>query len=290
MKTEELFSRFMGVVFVLFLIATATFFILPEEHVQAQNAGTVGIQTKMVPVFKSQTANLSSGGYWGCGIGGTATPCSAFPDNGFAANYLSYCNTGFTGTIDVEWSPTGSAPYYPLAIATWALEDSSCHKLQVGGYYPNMRSTVTVWGGSVSAWYTASSAPISYFPPALTSNGPGSPVVCDQTNTNSSTTGATRLLIPPIRATDNVIICGATLSFATAPTGGSVYFAWSASSACTSLTGSVWAMNTPSTTPQTLSIPYPINSPTSFYNNACLVNSSGATVQVSTTYVSLPVQ
>ena len=100
----------------------------PRQSVSAQNAGVVGIATISQPAFTSQASSASSG---------------IFKDIGQAANNLYFCTTGFTGTINLEWSPTGSAgPFKPIVLGTYTT-DTGCHSLTAAGYYPNLRSTMT---------------------------------------------------------------------------------------------------------------------------------------------------
>lgn len=274
MNSAELFlyfvRRLIFAFFVVVLVSTA----------RAQNAGNVGIYTREIAVFNAQSTSKSSG---------------IFPDFGFGANYLTYCDTNFIGVIDLEWSPpiTGSptlGPFISLAQASYTSgnADSACHTLQVGGYYPNLRSTLTITGGSVSAWYTASSAPISYVPSGLGTNGPTPPIVCDVDNQISIPTGTTVLIAGPLNSGDRVILCGFTVSFNGATSTGNVEIAWSATNACGTLTSPSWAMFTTSATPQTLSSDvqqrtnFPVGDP-----YACVTNSSGATVFLSASYASV---
>src|ERR1700683_1842722 len=99
-----------------------------ERSVDAQNAGNVGIYTRSVSVFTGQATSGSS---------------FIFPDFGFAANFLDFCNTGFSGNIDVEYHPTNLATgvYVALATASFPAPDSKCHTLQIGGYRPTRSDT-----------------------------------------------------------------------------------------------------------------------------------------------------
>jgi hypothetical protein len=285
MKISEIFAGLLRGALVAFigLIICITVLISNDSRVHAQNAGTVGIYTKQISVFTAQTVKVSS---------------PIFPDFGFAANFLTYCTTGFTGTIDLEWNPTGAIPYTAVVLvqATYptATPDTACHTMQVGGYFPNMRSTVipTVDGssGSVSAWYTASAGPIPLFSAGIGSNGPSSPILCDRNTTSSQTSGGTSTIgfIAPIASGDAVVICGFTVSFNGATSAGTVSIEWASSTtACTSLAGSpTWQIQTTSSTPQllTTSLLQRTNSANAY---PCLQNSSGATALIAVSYASV---
>src|SRR5208282_929797 len=100
MRVSELFLTFVRrMIFSFFLILA----VAVASH--AQNNGTAGVATGEITVFSAQSSAASSGGVWPCvqPNGTTPNPCAVFPDHGYAANYLTYCNTAFVGTIDVEW-------------------------------------------------------------------------------------------------------------------------------------------------------------------------------------------
>lgn len=243
----------------------------PHSEVRAQNAGVVGIYTTETTVFTAQSSSKSSG---------------ILPDNGYAQNVLNFCGTLFIGTIDLEWSPTGIAPFYPLQIATITHTDSTCHKLQVGGYYPNLRSTLTISQGTLSAWYTASAAPISYYAPAVSSSGASSVPVCDIAGTQSIATAGTAEIGSFINSGDTVILCWVSISFTGAPTGGNVQVGWAASG-CTTPNYN-WQTLTDASTPQTLYFPtLNLRSPLGpTVENICVNNTSGTTIQVNFAYLS----
>ena len=245
-----------------------------DFQVHAQNAGNVGIYTREVPVFTAQS---------------TATSSAILPDFGFGANYLTYCNTGFTGTIDLEWSPTGSAPFIALAQASYVTAtDSNCHVLQVGGYFPNLRSTVNPTAGTISAWYSASSAPIAYAPSGIGSNGPTAPPVCDldavAVGIATGTTGPSNA--SPRSPGDLVLVCGFTISFNGTPSTGSISLVWSASGACTSAPVT-WEAYTAASTPQLFNVLLPQRGPNSTLQYPCVLNSSGVSVDISVSYASV---
>ena len=156
MHVSESFLQLVRRVLVGFALVLLAFVVSdtlsPRQSVSAQNAGVVGIATISQPAFTSQASSASSG---------------IFKDIGQAANNLYFCTTGFTGTINLEWSPTGSAgPFKPIVLGTYTT-DTGCHSLTAAGYYPNLRSTMTRTLGSLSAWYNASAGPIGFTPRLL---------------------------------------------------------------------------------------------------------------------------
>ncbi len=255
-----------------------------------QNSGVVGIATEELQIFSAQATLLASGGTWQCMNSPVPIACPFFPDHGFGANFLSYCNTAFIGSIDLEWSPTGSTTStIVLAQANYPSggSDSACHTLQVGGYFPNMRSVVKPTSGSLSAWYTASAAPIPLITPGLGSNGSTAPIVCDQNIAVTITTGGTIEIIGPTFTGDTVVLCGFSVSLNGAASAGNLQVVWAGSIACTG--GSLsWESFTTSLTPQFFAVPYAVRSLLpSIDPYACLVNNSGATVYASFSFASV---
>jgi hypothetical protein len=287
----ELFTAFVrrGVLGFLLLIIGACFVGCLPRPLHAQNSGVVGVATKELQIFSAQASTASSGGTWQCNGSTVPIACPVFPDLGAAANFLSYCDTGFEGTIDLEWSPTGTAPFLVLAQASYSgVTDSLCHTLQVGGYFPNMRSTVTVTTGSLSAWYTASAAPIPLVSSGLGTNGPSSPINCDENAIQGVLTGATTSIgsVGPVNTGDTIVICSWSISFNGATSAGSVSLNWAGSAAC-SPTFPSWQIYTTASTPQTIVIPVSQRGPNLAHEYPCLVNSSGATVEVSISFASV---
>ena len=265
-------------------------FALGLHAVSAQIAGTVGIQTTLIPVFTAQTSSASSGGYWQCSSPNSTGACPVFQDFGFGANYLTFCTSSFIGSIDLEWSPSSAlTSFKPLT--TWTSPssgDTACHTLQVGGYFPNLRSSVAMTSGSISAWYTASAAPIPLVTPGLGSNGPTSPVVCDQAAIANITTGSTNSVLNPTNTGDTVVICGFSVSFNGATSAGSLVFEFATSGlGCTS-PSDVWAAYTTASTPQIFVVPNSIRSSApAIRPYFCIVNSSGATANISLSWASV---
>jgi hypothetical protein len=168
---------------------------------QAQFLGYVALQTtRQNNVFSAQAAN-----------GDTVT----FNDIGQSTHSLSYCNTNFVGTINLVASPDATfSPAIPLASATYLTADSNCHVLQAGGWYPAVRGRITNYSaGSVTAHYSGAGGPVAVNPAAISSGGPGSPIVCDQVATGHAGSNTTVQIIPaPPLATQNTYICGFTWS------------------------------------------------------------------------------
>jgi hypothetical protein len=273
MNSSELFLSFVRRVIGAFLLVLV---VAMAGH--AQGDQTVRMSSKEVAVFTNQTTNASS---------------AVFPDNAYGCSFLPYQTSAFVGTIDVEWAPpvpVGTTPtYIQLAEASYSSADtSSTHVLQVGGYFPNMRSTVTVSAGSLNAEYTASSSPCPLYGAGLASNGPAPPITCDKNLTFTAANGSTQTLILPLQTGDTVILCGATVSFAAATTTGNVQIFYSALTGCGSVGTVSWYGSTTSATPQIFNIPFQIRSALpSAYPYSCWVNNSGSTATISISYASV---
>lgn len=282
-QTAQTFSRIVAVTIVIFIAIVAIGLLIPLDHVHAQNAGVVGIQAQMIPVFSAATNTASS---------------SVFVDQGQALNILFFCGqgAGFTGSIDLEWTPypnLASPTYYPLVSASYT-NLFTCHSLQLGGYWPNLRSTVTFsasgGGQALSAWYTSSAGPVSFAPPAIGSNGATSPVSCDQNATVSVANGATQWVgISPslIGGLNAVVICGFSYSFNGATSAGSLAFQWSTNNACTGLDASVLTLFTTSASPQTQAVPIPLRSSNPGKQFLCVTSSAGAITQINLSFAEL---
>lgn len=295
--TGEIFSSFVRRLTVAFLLLLL---VALAGQAHAQNAGVVGIATKEITVFTAQTSSASSGGTWQCNGSTTPIACPVLPDAGFGANYLSFSTTAFTGTIDLEWNPTygpnsTTGPWFVLSKATYSNDTTATgaqHLLQLGGYFPNLRVTLTMSAGTISAWYTANAAPIQYTPPAIGSNGPTSPIQCDQFVTATAITSGSGVSLAS-SATRGFAICGFTISFlaatTTATTGVEVGFG--PSSACPSSGGLYpWFIATTSSTPQVLTVGgglgtmFQVAVPNS---GICVSNNSGSTLEISLWYALL---
>lgn len=272
MNASKIFPVFVRRRIFAFLLVLA---VSAASH--AQNGGNVGIYTREVSVFNAQATSASS---------------ATFPDFGFGANYLTYCNTGFVGTINLEWSPpiTGSAtlgPYVTLAQASYPtlFPDSACHTLQVGGYYPNLRSTVTRSAGSLSAWYTAQATGIPNVTAGIGSNGPSSPITCDRSIPLLVPSGAALELVDPILTNDTVIFCVVTWGFSAATTAGNIQLGSSAIGSHCASAYILFNSSTTASTPQTLVFPGQLRAP---LNQAiCAINLSGADAYLNISYASV---
>ncbi len=266
MQVSEQFAKVLRGVALAFLVVAGTFLISPPSHVDAQNAGTVGIQAILQPVFTAQGATASS---------------KLFQDIGQGANILRYCDTNFQGTIDLEWSPTGVAPFFALATASWiGQNDNSCHTLTVNGYFPNMRSTLTWTAGTVNAWYSASSGPVGYAAPAVNSSGPVSPVQCDIGGQGTFAPNITSDLLGVFPGLTDYI-CEMTVSFSAAPTAGTLTLGYAPTSACTSPV-LIWQMQITANTPQVFQVGGPLGAflQTPASGTAVCVTTTGITANV----------
>jgi hypothetical protein len=141
----------------------------------------------------------------------------------------------------------------------------------------------------VSAWYSASSAPISFFAPGIGSNGAASPAVCDQSVISGGiATGTTGFSgVSPRTAGDTVILCGFTISFNGATSAGALTLAWFTSSSCATGGLVTWQEYTTASTPQLFSVPITQRSFGTPDQTLCVVNNSGASVEVSFAFASV---
>jgi hypothetical protein len=278
MQTSEIFLTIVRrALFALLLIAVIAL-VQTDSRVRAENAGIVGIETVEVPALTNV-------------LNGTS---QILRDQGFAAHYLRYCPANWTGAISFEWAPNGvsSGFFVPLQTALVVTSDSQCHTLQLGGYYPNLRvRAVNQAVGTISAWYMASSAPIAYYSPTISSGGPSSPVSCDQNKSATIASGVTAFLAGPILTGVNTFytrVCGMSISFAAAPGNGAVTLEWDIDNTCASTPNPNWAINTTASTPQVL--PFPDLNLGSRPDNGlpqqflCLANTSGQSLKVNYNY------
>jgi hypothetical protein len=244
-----------------------------------QNAGVVGVQAQMIQVFTAQSTNKSSGGIWQCGI--STSTCPVFQDIGQGLSVLFFCGASTaTYTIDFDFQPVGQTAFKTITQASY-VSDSSCHTLQLGGYFPNLRSTLSISAGNVSAWYSGSSAPISFAAPAVGSNGATSPISCDQPIVMQVGTGVTSsLLSSTFTAGTITAICSMTVSFSTATTGGNIQLFWAGNNTCSVGTFG-WEEFTPASAPQYLTVPLTMRGPTPVLQQPCIQNSSGSIAIVS---------
>jgi hypothetical protein len=256
------------------LATTLLTLALLASGAHAQFLGYVSDQSTTQIVFTAQAANGAS---------------STFNNIGQSAHLLLYCNSSFSGTISLEASPDGtfSTPI-GMAAANWgqnSVTDSQCHVLQAGGYYQTVRARITNYvAGSVNAWYTSVGGPIAPIPAAMNSNGPASPVQCDQSTFLglAPSTGNTQVIaVGPTG--QSIYVCGGTFSLATGtPTDGSVQLLWGTGSTCTSSTNLFLAKieaNTPQIFPLNVSFKVPTG------KTLCmLTQANGVTVFLSLAY------
>ena len=180
---------------------------------------------------------------------------------GQSTHFLSYCNTGFAGTISLESSPDGTftSPNV-LASATYgqnATTDSACHILQAGGYFQTVRARVSHYvSGSVSAWYTAIAAPISFAPSALGSNGPTAPVACDHSFFLSIPASSSGGLVG--LSGTSIYICQVTISFNGTTSAGDIGLGAGAGN-CTS-PSTFWPIHITASSPQVFQVGGPLGS------------------------------
>ncbi len=285
--TASTFTKVIAAAIAVFLLALAS--IIVGDHfsapVHAQTAGTVGILSSERPLLTAATAT-------GC------SPIVA--DIGQGSNIMFVAETdtsGGTAIFDFEWSPSGSSgPWYVITQGKFIDSAANTHSLPLNGYFPNLRVCLNTYtNGTWSAWYTATSGPLSLATPAIGTNGPTSPPLCDQsTATEPITNGATTFIgpTPVIMATDTVIVCSIAVSFLSAPSTGSLGFEWYSSSACS--TSPVLALldYTTASTPQLYTRSTGLRSVVggrlgAISNSLCLINNSGVSVSVTVSWGSI---
>ena len=284
--TGELFLTFTRrLIFAFLLIAM----VACATHAHGQTGGTVGLYTGELQIFSNQSLTASAGGTWQCLNSPTPIACPYFPDHGYATHLLTYCNTLFGGTIDLDWTPPGTTTPIVLTQATYPAADSNCHSLYYSGYFPNLRATVTRTLGTMSAWYSAVAGASSNNPSALGSNGATSPISCDQSTAFSLvTTGSTAGGIAPLNAGDSIVLCAVQWSFNGATSAGNLQTTWASSTACSPTSGTSWYVFTTSSTPQNLNAISNQRSPAPTTNqDPCFVNNSGATATVNVSWASV---
>jgi hypothetical protein len=207
-----------------------------------------------------------------------------------------YCTSAWIGSIDVETVQNGQTVVLSAASYQVGSADTGCHVLQAGGYFPNQRATIAPSGsntGTISVWYSASAAPISFAAAGVDSSGPTSPVVCDQATFAAIGTGTSGAIVPGVGTFllpgTRPVICGFTISFSGATGTGFVDIAWFTTSACSSSSVTTWALTTLASTPQALVVPLRQQPPAGTLTNPvpCVVNTSGATVTIALSYANI---
>ena len=214
-----------------FHVLARTIFVLAALSLSsfAQHIGDVQITTQYQTVFTAKAANAVSGTLINLGVG---------------AHFLTYCNTGFAGKISLEASADGTfAAPITLASAYYgqnSTTDTGCHVLQAGGFYPTVQARISNYvSGSVTAFYSSASAPITYTPIALGSNGPTSPVACDRTAILQFSPSATGAAIG-VLAGANIYVCGAVISFGGTTTAAAITFSEYTDATCTTSVSPLW--------------------------------------------------
>lgn len=224
--------------------------ILSAIPARAQFIGYVSGQTTQQKVFTAKASNGQS---------------VTLTNLGNASHFLSYCNTGFIGTISLLASPDGTFSQ-PITLATAsyglgnspAAPDSACHVIQAGGYFPTVRAAITNYAlGSMNAWYSATGLPIGFQPPGLASTGPASAVACDRTFASFVASGQNGVaLITNGIPAGSYYVCQMTLSFDAATTAGIIQLGDSVNTDCSGgafpPANRVWELAVTATTPQTL--------------------------------------
>ena len=129
-------------------LTTIFVMLLLSLSARAETGGTVGIQTVNIQVFNAVT---------------TAQTSNPLPNIGQAQHLLTYCPTSVTSMqIWLEASFNNSTWFQITPVGTIG-PGLGCYTLEGGGYYPEVRvnlNTLVGGGATLSAWYSASDAPI----------------------------------------------------------------------------------------------------------------------------------
>lgn len=242
----------------------------------AQNAGDTGTQTYAVQAKYDGTTHISQ----------------IFKNINQAAHWLTYCPVdsggGYAGRIDIEQSFDGLTNWTIIALADYT--SSALHKcafLQTGGYFQNIRSVESgTIGSGVTAYYSASSGPISLVTSGISAQGPSTPVTCNGNLTSTSIANASSyqfLSVTSASGATNIVICA--LSVAGTGTG-FVTFETSSNSSCTSPTP-WWSANVGNAGGGVGQL---FNAPISGGSTGwfCFLNSTGQNAIVSISYAIIP--
>jgi hypothetical protein len=197
MKTETTKNVFLIASYALAMLLVCILIILGLSHisdaVHAQNAGNTGTATISQPVVYTGTGPFIS---------------QIFTNVGQSTHWLQICagSTPFLGTVDIEADYDGVTNFTPIAAANYQVFPlfNSCHILQASGYYQNVRSVVTVTGGSgfPTATYNASSGPTTYAPTGIGDTGPTAPLACTRSSAGLLVTpGSTTMAIQGVANT-----------------------------------------------------------------------------------------
>jgi hypothetical protein len=116
--------------------------------------------------------------------------------------------------------------------------------------YPAI-NVLSISGGSVSVWYSATGQIVNAFPPAQNSQGASTIPSCDKAFTTLLGQNTTFQLITGT-STQSIHICGFTVSFSGATSNGGLTLESGTGSLCATGTVDQWVMDTTSSTPQTI--------------------------------------
>lgn len=183
---------------------------------QAQFLGYVSDQTTNQVAFTAQASNGSS---------------VIFNNIGQAAHSLSYCMSGFIGTVSLLGSNDGTfvtnSTAIPLSQANYNNATTACKVLPAGGYYPALKAQVTNYlAGTVTAWYNGIGSPVAVVPAAVSSTGPTTPISCDQTN-SFTLLGSAFLSVEITHTTlQSIWICSITVSVSAPGSASGVLTLW----------------------------------------------------------------
>jgi hypothetical protein len=202
----------------------------------AQFLGFTSVQTTTSSAFTAQAANGVS---------------NVFQNIGQSSHLLSYCPTNFIGTISMEASNDGTygAPI-TLAAANFNTGTSTCRTLPAGGYYPSVRARVSNYAaGSITALYTGTAAPLNVTQTAINSNGPTSPVQCDQDIFQAVPSVTTSTFVTGT-SNQTIWVCSITIGTTAAPSSsGTIQAEYGTGTNCNTGTTILWAAEISTTTP-----------------------------------------
>jgi hypothetical protein len=136
---------------------------------------------------------------------------------GAAASYWTYCTTATSLQVIAEESPDSIPAHYvplsPVYGVPTSVNGNSCGLIQAGGLYGYPAFNIlSISGGTITIWYSATVGAVSTFPPANSSSGATSLPVCDQQALATASSGSTSLVITGASG-QSIHICGWTLSF-----------------------------------------------------------------------------
>lgn len=219
----------------------------------------------------------------------TAGVSQVFRNVGQSAHFLTFCLTGWTGTgIVLEESFDGTTNWTTIAFTSGPTSGNGCGVLQAGGYYQNVRSRAGTLGGTIVAFYSATSGPISFSATGVGSQGPRAPTACDKSATVDVANTATGLVITGFPDTGGEFrVCGYTISFNGATAAGSYQFVTANDNTCAGPV-TVWPAFTTAATPQTVVMGSGLGQ--LFKPNGivlCFTNNSGAIARVNVAWANV---